>query len=170
MKVLTLACTLVMLSQNPLGDWTRYVFEDYGFRIEGSQEFVRTDYEADEHGVRTIAYTENYKGADVVSYVSMYQLGAYRDVPQGKERAEILETALEDLAASLRHEVIYDNVLHLTTHDEIRFRSNSISSGKALKGRFVLYKDRMYLIAMSYVPSARLNKRSNYFIESFQLL
>jgi len=170
MKVMSSILILVLCHQNPVGEWTRYTFEDYGFSIMGSQEFQVTQYAEDSGNVRTISYKETFRGEDVVSYVSMYQLDAYNDVPSGKDRDVILDAALEDLAFSLKMEIVYHNVVNNLGFDKNSFRLNSLDGERALKGRFILDRDRMYLVAMHYIPSMRLNKRSNFFIESFELL
>lgn len=160
-------------AQKELGEWTHMVFEQYGFSVMASQEFSETMYTDtlnEEHAVRTISYVESYKDENVVSYISMYELPAYNDLPQGKARDEVLEAALTDLAVNSRADIVYQNVINLPAWDQLSFRLNSIETDKALKGRFVLQGSRMYLIAMYYQPSMRLNKKSNYFIESFRLL
>ncbi len=160
-------------AQKELGEWTHMVFEQYGFSVMASQEFSETMYTDSldaQYSVRTISYVETYKDENVVSYISMYELPAYNELPQGRARDEVLEAALTDLAVNSRAEIVYQNVINLPSWDQLSFRLNSIASSKALKGRFVLQGSRMYLIAMYYEPSMRLNKKSNYFIESFRLL
>ena len=157
-------------------EWQQLVVEQAGFSIwvpgEMKEKIDTIETAIGELRYHTFFYNEKAEGAENFVYMI-----SYCDYPEGSIHSDstdllpdFFETTIESASFSVAGDVIYENEIFLGNYPGRFWRINYLNDQAVIRTKAYMVENRFFSIQAVMRKEFSLNKASDRFLDSFQLL